>query len=95
MSLMCIIFGVNFLLLKCQCWTGESCNISLLYKACENDFDGDGEPDSSDVCPENPDILATDFRNLETMDLCEKNSVDGKQGQCYVSPRDSPARAQA
>ena len=25
-----------------------------------------------DICPENPDITTTNFGNLDTMDLCEK-----------------------
>ena len=32
----------------------------------------------NDVCPENPEITDTDFRNLEMMDLCETNNVTSK-----------------
>ena len=46
--------------------------------ACENDYDGDGQEDGEDVCPGNPSITQTDFRDLETMDLCEKNDVESK-----------------
>ena len=47
-------------------------------KACYNDYDGDGVDDNDDVCPENPEIKHTDFRNLETMDLCETSNVKSK-----------------
>ena len=47
-------------------------------KACYNDYDGDGVEDHDDVCPENPKIQYTDFRNLETLDLCETNKVKSK-----------------
>ena len=45
---------------------------------CENDYDGDGQEDGEDVCPGNPSITQTDFRDLETMDLCEKNEVESE-----------------
>ena len=43
--------------------------------ACKVDYDGDGIADVDDVCPEDPEITGTDFRNLETMDLCETSNV--------------------
>ena len=60
-------------------------------KVCQVDFDGDGTADVDDVCPENPEITGTDFRNLETMDLCETSNVTSKiisdlrrQDHCYL-----------
>ena len=46
---------------------------------CLNDMDGDGVDDQHDVCPERKDIGTTDFSNLETMDLCEKDKVKSKR----------------
>ena len=36
---------------------------------CADDTDGDGYPDSFDVCPENGDLFATDFRAFQTIIL--------------------------
>ena len=36
---------------------------------CENDEDGDGHPDMFDVCPDNGEIYATDFRAYQTVIL--------------------------
>ena len=54
-------------------------------KACYNDYDGDGVDDNDDVCPENPNIQYTDFRNLETLDLCETNKVKSKSLELFIS----------
>ena len=53
----------------------------FLTRACESDFDGDGVSDMRDICPENPDITTTNFGNLDTMDLCEKE----KQSEMTVA----------
>ena len=45
---------------------------------CFSDFDGDGVRDDEDVCPENKFIQHTDMRNLETVDLCEKEGVKSR-----------------
>ena len=37
--------------------------------ACEGDNDGDGYPDNFDVCPDNGDLFATDFRAFQTIIL--------------------------
>lgn len=37
--------------------------------ACEGDADGDGFPDDFDVCPDNGDLYATDFRAFQTVIL--------------------------
>ncbi len=34
--------------------------------ACQNDMDGDGTPNSEDICPEDPNISVTDFSNQFT-----------------------------
>lgn len=36
---------------------------------CEDDADGDGFFNEYDVCPENPEILSTDFRQYQTVVL--------------------------
>lgn len=36
---------------------------------CEGDADGDGYPDDFDVCPDNGDLFATDFRAFQTVIL--------------------------
>ena len=52
-------------------------------KLCQNDKDGDGEPDDTDICPERSDISRMDdFRNIETMDLCKKDKVKSKLFMC-------------
>ena len=38
--------------------------------ACEGDFDGDGVPDEIDNCPNSNVISLTDFRGMQTVDLC-------------------------
>ena len=53
----------------------ETAGESKKGKACLGDFDGDGVDDSTDVCPENPEIKHTDFSELKTMDLCERSNV--------------------
>ncbi|RWS06105.1 thrombospondin-4-like protein, partial [Leptotrombidium deliense] len=37
--------------------------------ACKRDYDGDGVPDSEDVCPDNKRIHKTDFRLYQTIAL--------------------------
>ena len=36
---------------------------------CEDDYDGDGYDDVYDVCPDNGEIFATDFRAFQTVIL--------------------------
>lgn len=36
---------------------------------CEKDFDGDNVINENDVCPENPQIMNTDFRQYQTVVL--------------------------
>ena len=36
---------------------------------CDGDYDGDGQPDLIDVCPDNGDVQATDFRAYQTVVL--------------------------
>lgn len=36
---------------------------------CQKDFDGDGDEDDTDVCPDNGEIFATDFRAFQTVVL--------------------------
>ena len=54
-------------------------NLSQTGDDCLNDFDGDGVADDEDVCPENKLIFKTDFNNLQTMDLCEKDNVKSNE----------------
>ena len=43
--------------------------------ACDSDFDGDGSLDENDNCGHNQDIGSTDFRAIDTIDLCLENQV--------------------
>ena len=43
--------------------------------ACDKDFDGDGILDENDNCGHNRDIGYTDFRAIQTVDLCLANQV--------------------
>ena len=43
--------------------------------ACDLDFEGDGCLDENDNCGHNHDICYTDFREIQTIDLCLKNQV--------------------
>ena len=43
--------------------------------ACDKDFDGDGILDENDNCGNNRDIGYTDFRAIQTVDLCLANQV--------------------
>ena len=63
------------------CWV-KKVNVQI-GKLCQNDKDGDGEPDETDICPERSDISRMDdFRNIETMDLCKKDKVKSKLFMC-------------
>ena len=44
---------------------------------CQWDFDGDGDVDADDACPENHKVYATDFRNSQIV---------------YLGPRQYPAQ---
>ena len=44
---------------------------------CQWDFDGDGDVDADDACPENHKVYATDFRNSQIV---------------YLGPRQFPAQ---
>ena len=43
--------------------------------ACDGDEDGDDIPDEHDNCGHNRDIGYTDFRAIDTIDLCLESQV--------------------
>ena len=45
-------------------WAGDD-----VGDACEHDSDGDGDPDITDVCPDNKQVQSTDFRAYQTVIL--------------------------
>ena len=40
--------------------------------ACHDDFDGDGEKDDTDYCPENSNFKATDMNALGSVSLTSR-----------------------
>ena len=47
---------------------------------CETDFDGDGKPDTVDVCPDNAAIQRTDFSTYQTVIL-------DPEGESQIDPK--------